>query len=460
MYGKMVFKVLATLFMLFILTACGGGSSDGNSDGENNGGQSNTGAGNQNNVCYNNSSVYCVSFYDINLDFIDIIPIVRDSVIIPSDVKSGSWYKAGESIIANSHALTGHINFYKEKDVIEITDQIGLDNVRNNPKGKYILLNDISLNENGAGFDKVYGWKSISSHLSFSGGIFNGNGYKITNLWIYRPSTEGYSGLFSSVDGYVIKNLGVEISDKGIKSGNSVGAIAGFISGAIINSYSTGNISGNNNVGGIAGWMNDCTITNSYSAANVNGNEYVGGIAGWISWGTVENGYSIGNISGNNDIGGIVGRLGSSIHGTHWLVSNSYSSGNINGNNNIGGIVGTSSGVGVCASTCKIIIQNNAAINPSIRGINYVNRIVGYFEDRESIVLNNIAREALSLGFSNFTNTNAHSGISVSDSDFSKKSTYIIDLKWKFGNDDDNPWVLDKFKDYSYPTFYWQMKRP
>jgi hypothetical protein len=52
---------------------------------------------------------------------------------------------------------------------------------------------------------------------------------------------------------------------------------------AKINSYSTGSVSGNSYIGGIAGDVtNSGTITNSYSTGSVSGNSYVGGIAGYV----------------------------------------------------------------------------------------------------------------------------------------------------------------------------------
>ncbi len=88
-------------------------------------------------------------------------------------------------------------------------------------------------------------------------------------------------------------------------------------------------------VGGLAGYVYYGNISNSYSTGNVNGNNYVGGLIGHIYSGTISNTYSTGSVTGTgNDVGGLIGM---SEYGN---VSNSYSTGNVNGNNYVGGLVG------------------------------------------------------------------------------------------------------------------------
>jgi hypothetical protein len=67
---------------------------------------------------------------------------------------------------------------------------------------------------------------------------------------------------------------------------------------------------GGNNAGG--------AVSNSYSTCNVTGNVCVGGLVGY-HWGTVTTSYSTGNVDGDVDVGGLVGaQFGSST------VSNSF----------------------------------------------------------------------------------------------------------------------------------------
>jgi len=53
----------------------------------------------------------------------------------------------------------------------------------------------------------------------------------------------------------------------------------GINSGTVIDSYSTGSVSGDDYVGGLVG-MNSGTVIDSYSTGSVSGDEYVGGLVG------------------------------------------------------------------------------------------------------------------------------------------------------------------------------------
>jgi hypothetical protein len=83
------------------------------------------------------------------------------------------------------------------------------------------------------------------------------------------------------------------------------------VGGNITNSYSTGQVSGDDNVGGLVG-RNACgSISNSYSTGAVTGYWSVGGLVGrnsfWGGFGTITNCYSTGMVTGDRDVGGLVG---------------------------------------------------------------------------------------------------------------------------------------------------------
>ena len=84
-----------------------------------------------------------------------------------------------------------------------------LDDIRNNPNGKYILMKDLDL----AGIN----WTPIGGTFT---GVFDGNGHVIKNLTII-----GNGGLFAGI-GYfaVIQNLG--IVDCMIDGGDTAGGMA------------------------------------------------------------------------------------------------------------------------------------------------------------------------------------------------------------------------------------------
>jgi len=170
-------------------------------------------------------------------------------------------------------------------------------------------------------------------------GVFDGNSHEIRNLSI---TGEGYLGLFGRVSGAAIKNLSlVDVRIAG--SGSSVGGLAGDVSphGAVANCLSTGAVTGDQSVGGLAG-SNCGSITSCCSTATVNGYEYVGGLVGYIyseytGWGNAGGSvcisYSTGTVTADSVVGGLVGcNLG--------IVTKSYSVAMVTGTNDVGGLIG------------------------------------------------------------------------------------------------------------------------
>ena len=92
-----------------------------------------------------------------------------------------------------------------------------LDRVRYNLSAHFKLGNDINLTPylafGGAGRAKwgTRGWEPIGNSLSSFTGSFDGNGHKITGLWIDRSDTN-YVGLFRQTINSAIRNIGVEIA--------------------------------------------------------------------------------------------------------------------------------------------------------------------------------------------------------------------------------------------------------
>ena len=86
----------------------------------------------------------------------------------------------------------GYVGIYTKED---------LNNVRNNLAGKYILMNDIEFTdadfaEGGDFYNAAAGWAPIghNSNVKFSG-IFDGNGYTISNVYI---DIDGYKDEFGA----------------------------------------------------------------------------------------------------------------------------------------------------------------------------------------------------------------------------------------------------------------------
>jgi len=314
-----------------------------------------------------------------------------------------------------------------------ISTAAGLDSVRYDLSGNYILMNDISLADYSAG----KGWEPIGStwKVSFTG-RFDGNGHKITGLVINRPA-EDFVGLFGYIDyNGSVTNLGVEIAAGGINGGGNVGGIAGSVyGGTITNCYSTGTISSaiNSSAGGIVGYV--------------------------VAGGTIAGCYSTGNVTSDNSSssGGIAGSVVSG-----YIIS-CYSTGKISSaiNSSAGGIAGYVSG-----ST----IASCAAINPSINSAGFAGRIVGIISEDfgSSIMSNNFALDNMvATGDGKFVTTDIDSyGVSKTDAQLKTQSTYSngadatglgqgdTGLGWTFGNDDAHPWKMPAGG--GYPVLYWQ----
>jgi len=224
-----------------------------------------------------------------------------------------------------------------------ITTPGQLDEVRKDSTAYYRLGNNIDLTaylaKNGAGFIKwgTAGWMPIGFANSPFSGEFDGKGNKITGLLINR-SDMAHVGLFYTTYNATVKNLGVEIDPSGIKGSDSVGGLVGTQSGgSITNCYTTGNVSGKRNIGGLVGaQFYNGIITNSYTSGNISATDsHAGGIVGWQYEGKITNSYATGNITATIDnAGGIVGLQ------HYGSIANSYATGNIKSSNCAGGLLG------------------------------------------------------------------------------------------------------------------------
>ena len=217
-----------------------------------------------------------------------------------------------EDLVAFSNSVNNGNN-YSSKYVRLTTDlDFNLPFSYDNPKTKVsektnrIIEEDSNGTElktfltSGTGFNPIGGNDDIGFY-----GNFDGNGKKIKNIYINRPDEDNVA-LFSNeskdigetVIGGVVKNLGI-----------------------------TGEIFGDNIVGGIA--ANGINVQNSYNAANVTGKSRVGGIGGCFT-GAV-NCYNLGKITLNSEregssdysVGGVLGTSSS------YEIKNCYNLGTI-----------------------------------------------------------------------------------------------------------------------------------
>lgn len=168
-----------------------------------------------------------------------------------------------------------------------------------------VLEKDIALS-----CDKNNHFTPIGINSPFKG-TFDGNGHKISNLYVDRADK---AGLFASIFGASIKNLTVEGTVVGSKSNGTdigVGGIVGFSTSQILieNCVSNVNVSSScENTGGICGNVNDAdsVIRNCVNIGDIESDsDKTGGISG--NPGIVYNCANFGAVSGKSNVAGIAG---------------------------------------------------------------------------------------------------------------------------------------------------------
>lgn len=258
-----------------------------------------------------------------------------------------------------------------------------------NTKSSAVLTSDIDL----AGFE----WTPIGNNSKRFGGSFDGQGHKISNLFINYIGTNTqspYMGLFGYVYGSsskhsVIQNLTVQgnvtlTSSQNVSTAYSGGVIGYANYADITNVHSEVNVTvkrvgGNwSNLGGLVGYANySTTIKDCSNSGNVTGYRNVGGIAGTLYGNSsVINCTNSGNVTGADScVAGIAGNVSNGC-----AITACSNSGSINSTGtNVGGIAGDvanakisncyNSGKVICSqvygsvvgnvSNAKAVIENN-----------------------------------------------------------------------------------------------------
>ena len=430
------------------------------------------------NYVRNNLSAYYKLGADINLaNWNNWMPI-GENYIAPFRGKiDGAGYKiTGLRINKSSSSSSQYIGLFGYVNGGEINN-LALEDVSIYCSSGSLLYTSSSCYSGGiAGYvnnstiSNSYSTGDISSSIStqgdpcYSGGIA---GYVNNSTISYSYSTGDilsyrYSG---GIAGYVNNStISYSYSTGDIFAyNNSSGGIAGLVTGGSIisNSYSTGNISSTNSSysGGIAGDLTGgSTISNSYSTGNITASSYSGGIAGIVWNGTISNSYSKGDINSYYYSGGIAGKLT-----TGNTISNSYSTGDISSSSNVdspsGGIAGS-------VDDYKSSIINCVAINNYVTSNSGAGRIIAsiFIGNGSPVISNNFALSTMTAqGNAKFNSSDTrYHGVSKTDAQLRQQSTYsnpvngngLGGLGWKFGNNDENPWVMPAGG--GYPILYWQ----
>jgi hypothetical protein len=200
----------------------------------------------------------------------------------------------------------------------EVHTASDLRGISQNLVGSYRLMADIDLEGEL--------WVPVGTSSKPFDGIFDGNGYTISNLNVDLASQD-YVGMFGYSRGY-IKDLNVENAT--IKGRSYVGGLAGG-SGGRVQGCSLSGLSvtgGSSYVGGLAGYSSGIITGCSVSGAGVSGSSYVGGLAGYAAGGVISQSYSSVDVKGSSSssyTGGLVG-MAQSV-----TIEQCYATGHVSG---------------------------------------------------------------------------------------------------------------------------------
>ena len=308
----------------------------------------------------------------------------------------------------------------------------------------FVLTGDIDLDPNLPGrkvFDKAVIASASALDVSpwvegtaFTG-VFDGNGHTISHLTIVGKD---YLGLFGQLEfGAEVKNLGVvDVNVTG--SGNFAGGLVGLNwDGSIATSYSTGAVSGNEDVGGLVGYNWFGSITTSYSTGSVGGTggNNVGGLVGFNRRGSITSSYSTGMVTGDEDVGGLVG----SNYGDA-SITTSYSTGTVTGNSSVGGLVGLNWFGSISTSYSTGSVSGNSDVGGLVGYSDYGIIIITSFWDIEN------SGQATSAGGTGLTTAEM------------QDPNVFMDAGWDFVGKPDGPHdIWAESEGGGYPILCWQL---
>ncbi|MDD4816268.1 MAG: GLUG motif-containing protein, partial [Clostridia bacterium] len=177
----------------------------------------------------------------------------------------------------------------------------------------HILINNTSNLANWGTQAPSYSWSPIGNVNNPFNGVFDGNGFTVSGIYI-NNSSFSYSGLFGNVSGGTVLNVGVSASY--IKGRAYVGGVVGMAknSAKVANCYSNATVYGGQYVGGVAGYVNNSTVANCYFAGSLTGSysKFGGGVGYLTNSSTLANCYNSGYVTNKSSLstakfGGVLG---------------------------------------------------------------------------------------------------------------------------------------------------------
>ena len=291
------------------------------------------------------------------ITYTEVIALTGETKLSDVGVNTSGFVQQVTRITADEALAQGYTCVYTASDLVTaLADR----------NANIMLMNDIDLSG-------ISNWNMLGANGSGAyTGIFNGNGYTISNLTIDNSQPEtSHAGFFGEAIGAQIcnvrfSNITVNNSSTYYSGGCWAGIIAGYLEDSVIsncvveNSTLTGNVS----VGGlIAGAIYKCDTQYCYVSGNINTTDdsmVAAGLCAVSTYSQFSFCYSNASIAGGEE-GTIAGLLASSVQNT---LDNLETWGKLSGGNDaLAAIHGTSS------DTISNVTYVQS-VNPSMIGVN------------------------------------------------------------------------------------------
>lgn len=347
---------------------------------------------------YDNETLVDLRVLDVDLDHSGVEqyiafdePITADSSV---SLKLFAWDSFGNGVplLEPMELRKAMLGSGTAEEPYEIRTWEDIENIRWNPAGHYVLMNDLELDGSAR--------EQIGSGATPFTGVFDGQGFQISG---FQPTEMAGAGLFAVNEG-TISNLAVVDAQIDTTQG-TVGLLVDYNKGTIENSWTSGSIVGQNRVGGISGESTGI-IRDSYSTADVRARatESGGVVAVALGGSTTERVYSTGNVTADiRNTGGVVGY----------------------------GYFGT-------------VFENSISLNESVTAPSYAHAAMGRVLSGQTAELaNNFAWDGGYVSVESLKDAAAHDNLKgqiVAAADAQQPPLYTDQLGWDF----ENTWVWDE----------------
>ena len=195
------------------------------------------------------------------------------------------------------------------EDPYEICTLQNINSIRDFPAAHYFLKKSITMADTaswngGRGFEPIG-----TAEVPFSG-HFDGKGHTLSGLTIERPDQDQV-GLFGVATEAYFGHFGLHRVK--VTGRDFTGGLSGSASGTIEAVWTSGEVQGASQVGGLVGFSSS-KVSHSYSDATVTGNSaFVGGLLG-TSEATTTRSFASGWVTGFSQVGGLIGISKASIY--------------------------------------------------------------------------------------------------------------------------------------------------